>query len=122
MRGKHLLAVLLLLLVGACASGGIGNSTSHPQGIADTMADAITTYKALEPRLSTAQKAEFKEAYDHVCSAYQTAGTLLTSITDAQDEASAHTALFAYNMTASELPKLADRVWQLVQKFKGEAK
>jgi hypothetical protein len=123
MRGKRILSAFLLLLVGACASAGVGNSAAtQPQGIANTMTDAVTTYKALEPRLSTTQKNEFKEAYDHVSSAYQTAGTLLASIFDAADEASAHTALVAYQTTSVELPRLADQVWKLVQRFKGGAK
>jgi hypothetical protein len=123
MRGKVLLVALLLVTVGACASGGMGNpGSASSTGIADTMSDTIMTYKALEPRLSTAQKAEFKDAYDHVSSAYQTAGTLLASIMDAYDEASAHTSLVAYQNTAVELPRLADKVRQLVQGFKGSVK
>jgi hypothetical protein len=123
MHSKRFLIGLLLLLVGACASAGLGNpEATSAGGIADTMTDAIKTYQALEPRLSAAQKEEFKDAYNHVCSAYQTAGTLLTAIFDAYDEASAHTALVSYQMTMEQLPILANRVSQLVQSFKAGAK
>jgi hypothetical protein len=123
MGNKHFLVALLLLLLGACASVGIGNpGATSAEGMAKTITDAVTTYKALEPRLSAAQKEEFKEAYNHVCSVYQTAGILLGSILDAYDEASSHTALVSYQMTMDQLPILTNKVSRIVQSFKGAGK
>ncbi len=119
MRIKRFIVGLLLLLVGACASTGFGNpEMTSAEGIAHTMTNAVTTYKALEPRLSAAEKKDFMDAYNRVCSAYQTAGTLLTSILDASDEASAHTALVSYQMTMDQLPVLAHEVLRRVATFK----
>jgi hypothetical protein len=123
MSHKRFCAALLLLLVAACASGAGGNSGfAGGRGFPDTLADAITTYRAMEPRLSAEQKTEFKEAYDRVVSAYQMAGTLLASVFDAADEASAHTAMVGYMTTADALPGLTDRVAKLVRGFKGSNK
>ena len=63
-----------------------------------------------ETRLSTEQKTEFKETYDRVASAYQMAGTLLASVFDSADEASAHTAMVGYGTTADALPGLVDKL------------
>ena len=108
MTHKHFVAALLLLLVAACATGTLGATGSR--GVPDTMLDAIATYQAVEPRLSTEQKTEFKEAYDRVASAYQMAGTLLASVFDSADEASAHTAMVGYGTTADALPGLVDKL------------
>lgn len=123
MRQLRLFVVLLLLALGACASGGLGGPGAGRSGdVAGTMTEAMTTYRSVEQRLSAAQKEEFREACNHVSSAYRTAGILLASFFDAEDEASANTALVAYRTTMTELPKLADEAARLARSFKGRAK
>jgi hypothetical protein len=118
-----LAAILLFFVLSACASGGAGQpGAGHSRDVAGTMIDAMATYRGLEPRLSAAQKEEFREACDHVSSAYQTAGVLLASFFDSEDEASANTALVAYRTTMTELPKLADEARRLARSFKAGAK
>lgn len=123
MRGKRFLAALLFLAVGACASAGTGGpGSAHSGDMATTMTDAMSTYQALGPRLTAAQKEEFREACDRVISAHNTSGVLLASFFDAQDEASARTALLSYRATMAALPDLVNKVARLAKSFKESAR
>ncbi len=121
MLGKYVLAGFLLLFAGACASAGLPNkaSTSY-EGVADELQDAVTSYQALEPRLTPEQKQEFEDAYAQLCKSYQTAGILLASIMKAQDQESANTAMFSYRRLATQFPAMADKISRLVRGFKTE--
>ena len=121
MLGKHyFVAGLLLLVAGACATAGLQNQASPSyEGVADMLVNAITTYQALEPRLTAEQKREFNEAYAQLCKSYQTSGLLLEAAVDAADQASAHTAVISYQRTVVQLPGMAEKVSRLVQGFKG---
>ncbi len=120
MLGKHILSGILLLLAGACATaGGPSLGSTSYEGVADMLLNAVTTYQALEARLTAEQKQEFKEAYDQLCKSYQTSGILLESAVDADDQASAHTAIISYQRTVVQLPGMAEKVSRLVQGFKG---
>lgn len=120
MLGKRFLAGLLLLLTAACAGAAIQgqDSPSHGGGT-EALIKAVTRYRALEPRLTADQKEEFTEAYAQLCKSYRTAGILLESVMDAQDEANANQALLAFQKTVGQLPAFADRVCQVVREFEG---
>jgi predicted negative regulator of RcsB-dependent stress response len=121
MPWKHLFAGFLLLFAGACASAGWQNqaSTSY-EGVADELQNAVTSYQALESRLTAEQKQEFEEAYAQLCKSYQTAGILLASVMKAQDEESVNTAMLSYRLLATQLPAMADKVSRLIQGFKAQ--
>jgi hypothetical protein len=118
MLGKYLVAGFLLLFAGVSAAAGGQSSTSY-EGVAETVQNAVSTYLALEPRLTEDQKEQFKEAYAQLCKSYQTSGILLESAIDTEDPGSAHTAIVAYKRTVVQLPAMADKVSRLVQGFKG---
>jgi hypothetical protein len=120
MRGhQRLLACFVLLLLGGCATTGLSSSGTVPrEGTANTMQATVEAYQKLEPRLTPAQRQQFKEAYDGICTSYQTVGILLSSVLDSADEASAHTAMVSYRVTEAELPKMINRLAGLVQSFK----
>jgi hypothetical protein len=65
------------------------------------------------------QKQEFEEAYAQLCKSYQTAGILLASVMNAQDQESVNTAMLSYQRLATQLPAMADKVSRLVRGFKG---
>jgi hypothetical protein len=121
MQAKPFLIVLILVLAGFCA-GAFPGTAGAARGPAETIVESAQAYKQMEARLSEDQKAEFMEAYNHVVSALQTSAVLLTSIVDAADEASSHTAVISYLSTAGELPRLIDKVQKIVQGFKKGSK
>ena len=120
MLGKRFLAGLLLLLTAACAgTTAQGPGSPSYDGAAENLKRAVATYRALEPKLTPDQKEEFKEAYAQLCKSYQTAGILLESAMDAEDQANANTALVAFQRTVSQLPAMTDKVSQVARKFEG---
>ncbi len=121
MPWKYVCAGFLLLFAGACASAGLSNHTSASyEGVADTVQNAVTGYRAIEPRLTAEQKQEFEEAYTQLCKSYQTAGVLLDSVMKAADQDSANTSLLSYQRLAAQFPEMADKLSRLVRGFKTE--
>ena len=118
MMTKRFLAGLLLLLTAACAGAAV-QASPYQGGSVEALKRAIANYRALEPKLTEGQKEEFREAYAQLCKSYRTAGILLESVMDSEDEANANTALLAFQKTVAQLPLLADRVIQVVRKLEG---
>ncbi len=120
MSGKRFLAGLLLLLTAACAGAAAqGPASRSYDGAAETLKRAVATYRALEPKLTADQKEEFREAYAQLSKSYQTAGILLASAMDAEDQANTNTALLAFQKTVAQLPAMTDRVSRVVRGFGG---
>jgi len=120
MLGKRFVAGLLLLFAAACAAPGVqGQGSPSYDGGAEALKSAVAKYRALEPKLTAGQKEEFGEAYGQLCKSYQTAGILLESVMDAQDEANANQAMLAFKRVVTQLPAMTDRVSQVVRGFEG---
>ncbi len=118
-RRKVFLVCLVCVLLAGCASGTLGNRTSASyEEAGGKLQTTIETYQKIEPRLTAAQREQFKEAYGGISKAYQTAGILLASVMDAADEASAHTAVVSYRRITSELPAMIDKLDRLVRGFR----
>jgi hypothetical protein len=118
-RHQRFLACFVLLFLGGCATSGLSSSgTISREGTGNTLQATVEAYQKMEPRLTTAQRQQFKEAYDGICTSYQTVGILLSSVLDAADEASSRTAMISYRVTEAELPKMINRLAGLVQSFK----
>ena len=121
MFGKSVLCVCLALLcIAASATAGLSRETRTTtyEGSGNTLQSVVETYQRLEPQLTAEQKKKFKEAYDGICDAYQTAGILLTSVMEAADPVSAHTALVSYQRIMVELPNMINKIERLVLGFK----
>jgi hypothetical protein len=117
-RKERFLIGFVLLLAASCASTDLRNSTAASyEGVGGILENAVSTYLELKPKLTPAQQQEFMEQYGAICKSYQTVGILLDSVTDAADAASAHTAVISYRRTIAELPKMINRLSQLVQSF-----
>jgi hypothetical protein len=118
MMRKRFLAGLLLLLTAACA-GAAAQASPSQGGSTEALKSAVAKYRALEPKLTAAQKEEFTEAYAQLCKSYQTAGILLEAVMDSEDEANANTALLSFQKTVEQLPVLTDAVIKVVRKLEG---
>ena len=118
-RKLYTLVGFVLLFVALCGSGfAAGPNAESFRGAADILQSTVDAYRKAEPRLTAAQRDEFKEAYTAICSAYQTAGVLLESVMDAADEPSARTAMFSYQRIAGELPNMVNKLAKQVRSYK----
>ncbi len=115
---RAFLVCLIFLCAAAVPPAGLAAPADTYEGSGRVVQRAVETYQKLEPRLSAEQKKRFKEAYDGICESYQTAGVLLTSVTEAADAASARTALVSYQRIMTELPNMINKLDRLVQGFK----
>jgi hypothetical protein len=118
-KKQHAFACLLfLLLAGSAGVSFAASAAASYEGAGNILQTTIETYQKLEPKLTAAQREKFKEAFDGICTSYQTAGILLSSVIDAADEGSSRTAMASYQRIAGELPRMINRLAGLVQSFK----
>jgi hypothetical protein len=110
--------LLFLLLAGTAGVSFAAPSATSYEGSGSILQTTIENYQKLEPKLTAAQREEFKEAFEGICTTYQTAGILLSSVMDAADEVSGRTAMASYQRIMGELPRMINRLARLVQSFK----
>jgi hypothetical protein len=121
MFAKYVLivATLCLCLTGfSTTSAAKQAETVTYEGSANVLQRDMETFWKIEPQLTAEQKEKFTTAFNRICEVYRTAGLLISSVTDAADEASAHTALMSFQRVMGELPGMIDKLDRLVRSFK----